>query len=385
MYQPLADSRPKKFLGDVLPFFSAVKALQYKLFGQTEDAVREWLRILEQSSARPKLGVVRHLIREEVYQEARDYLEKLLRQMRGAEMLFLLAKCYLGQGLLEQARDAINEALSLEPEQAKLWNLLADCLLEQGLWREATEALSKSLRTEPQNDVTLYRLGTIYARNGQYEDALHCFQGCCRLSPRNANYWEMKAEMHLILEHMAQARDSFERAWRYSFSSDILVRLAYCYVQTGKIAKGIRSYQTVLKHDPDHFDALCNLAAVLQNQGRSQEALPLLERALELQPNDPILLNNLAYTLVHLGRNRKAAEYYQAALRLAPRHPMILYNLAVCLTRKGAWQDSIAVLNLLLENEPAHTEGWILLGNIYDQLNKHDVAVDCYNRALKLA
>ena len=75
----------------------------------------------------------------------------------------------------------------------------------------------------------------------------------------------------------------------------------------------------------------------------------MLERAKSIYPKDPILLNNYAFTLVHQGRTRKAAEYYREALALTPNHPLILYNLCVCLTRKGNWQESIDLLNLLLE------------------------------------
>jgi len=88
---------------------------------------------------------------------------------------------------------------------------------------------------------------------------------------------------------------------------------------------------------------------------------------------------------VHLGRTRKAVDHYQSALNLSPQHPVIMYNLSVCLARKGNWSAAIEVLEQLLAILPEHEEGWILLGNIYDELTEHELAVDCFNRALKLA
>lgn len=130
---------------------------------------------------------------------------------------------------------------------------------------------------------------------------------------------------------------------------------------------------------------MTNLAAVYENQGQSAQALELLERAYRIQAKDPILLNNMAYILLHLGRSRKAVEYYLEALKLAPDHPMILYNLAVCYAGKGSWEEGIRVLEHLLDLDPGHTDAWVLLGNIYDQISEPASAIDCFNKALKLA
>jgi len=355
--------------------------------GRSDEAIQHWVQILKQGSTKPRFLEVRQLIKEQAFQEARTYLESLKDESAQyrAEILELLARCYLGQGLLPEAKLTVSSALELEPEKAECWDLLAECLLDLGEWQAAVEALAKSLRAAPNRPETMFRLGNIYAYHEEYTEALRCFQGCCQLSARRSEYWEMKGEMHLRLEQLSSACESFKKAWRYGVNSELASRLAYCYVQTNQLKQGIRYYNLVLRDDPNHYDALCNLAAVLQNVGRSVEGLRLLERAQALYANDPILLNNLAYILVHLGRTRRAVEYYQNALELSPQHPMIMYNLSVCLAGRGNWDDAIQLLEQLLDNVPEHEEGWILLGNIYDELAKYDLAVDCFNRALKLA
>lgn len=388
MYPPLvSNAEQTRTLSLPKTLMRQVQACWCLWFGKSDDAIQHWVQLLKQGSDKPRLAEVRQLIKGEAFQEARDYLESLKGEPAKSrpEMQELLARCYLGQGLLREAQASINLALELEPERADCWDLLAECLLELGDWQAAVAALDKSLRAAPNRPETIFRLGNIYAYHQKYEDALRCFQGCCRLSPRRSEYWEMKAEMHLQLEQIAPACESFEKAWRYGVNPELASRLAYCYVQLNQVKKGIRYYNLVLKYDPNHYDALCNLAAVLQNEGRSLESLRLLERAQAVYANDPILLNNLAYVLVHLGRTRKAAEYYQMALELSPKHPMIMYNLSVCLARKGNWDGAIAMLDQLLAAVPDHEEGWILLGNIYDELAYHDLATDCFNRALKLA
>lgn len=355
--------------------------------GTLDKSIRNWLQLLEKETSRPQLKIVRLLIEHEVYQEAKDYLEKCLGldATQDGEIYYLLGRCCLAQGLLRESSEAIDKALDQEPQNAVYLEIKADIMLELGDHKSAIEILNKAIVTNPKNSEMIYRLGTIYTYQGDHLEALRCYQGCCEIKPHNPIYWEMKAESHLQLQQIRQAAVSFDRALRYGVNPDNVARLAYCYVQLNEFKKGIHYFKMVLKHEPDHYDALCNLAAVYQNMGRSLEALNLQERAYSLCKNDPILLNNMAYTLVQLGRSRKATEYYQEALKLAQGHPLILYNLAVCHVQKGNWEAGIDSLERLLRIQPDHSEGWALLGNIYDQLAEYDRAIDCFNRALKLA
>ena len=367
--------------------WKSLQAIWHHRLGQKDEAIRNWVDLLNQDSSNPRFKEARYLIEAEAFQEVRDYLEGLSsNQMEDlAEINYLLTRCYLGQGLIPQAKEKVEQAIQAKPQNATYWDLLADCYLELGDWQQAIKALDNSLRAAPKNAETIYRLGIIYAYHGEYLEALRCFQGSCQLRPHQSLYWEMKAEMHLHLDQLLDACTSFDKALRYGGTPDLAARLAYCYVQSGQIKKGIHYYEFTLKYEPDHYDALSNLAAVYQNKDRSLDALKLLERAKNIHANDPILLNNLAYTLVHMGRVRKALEHYREALELAPDHPLILYNLSVCLARKGNWQEGIDSLNKLIEMDPNHSAGWALLGTIYDQMENYDTAIDCFNKSLKLA
>lgn len=368
-------------------WLSRLKNSTWIFSGKDSKVLDHCLELLQQDSDKPLFEAVRQAIDLQAYQEARDYLERIWGRYtsKEGEIQHLLARCYFGQGLIQEALVCLNKALDTEPERAEYLELQADCLLEKEDWHGAADALNKAIRTNPKKVENIYRLGTIYSYHGENHEALRCFQGCCELKPHNSLYWEMKGEIHLQLEQMPQAIQSFEKALRYEYNPDLKARLAYCYTQINEQKKGIRLYRQVLKHDPAHYDSLCNLAAIYQNLGQSLEALKLQERAHGLCQNDPVLLNNMAYTLVHLGRTRKATEYYQEALRLAQSNPVILYNLAVCHAQKGNWDLGIEVLYRLLKIDSEHSEGWALLGNIYDHLSDYELAIDCYNKALKLA
>jgi len=386
MSHPLA-SNTRNRLSKQPDTWRRLLALSHQLLGRHEQAIGIWVELLSYDSPKPQFHIVRKLIQARVFAEVKEYLEVYdqANVENQAEIKYWLAQSCLGLGLIQEARDQLEQAIAIGPEHVKYWDSLADCLLEQGEWQLALEALDKSLKINPKRGSTIFRIGTIYAYHDEFSEALRCFTGACQISPQNAHYWEMKGEMHLRLEQMPQAVQAYSRALWYGADPETMARLAYCHVQLNHIEKGIRYYERVLKHMPDHYDSLCNLAAVYQSQNRANIALSLLERAYAVNPHDPILLNNLAYTLVHLGRSRKALDYYQAALNLAPNHPLILYNMSVCLAGKGEWQQAIQVIQELLKLDPEHSAAWALLGNVYDELQKPELAIDCFNRALKLA
>ncbi|MDR3289149.1 MAG: tetratricopeptide repeat protein [Peptococcaceae bacterium] len=370
-------------------FLRKCKAILRFRFGNAEWAAKEFIQLLRESGSVSNLAIAKRLIQAQVYEEVLEYLFEQLEgegsQTDRAEIKYLIACCHLNQGQIRAAKQAMEEALLLCPERTEFYEVMTSCLLEAGDWRGAIETLRKALLFQPKQSDLLYRLGTILALHGEKEDALRSFQGCCHLDKHHPLFWEAKGEIHLQLEQIEQACVCYEKAWLYGAKPEALARVAYCHIQMNRIAKGIKNYKKVLKYEPDHYDALCNLAAVYENQNRSQEALQLLEKALTLQANDAILLNNMAYTLVRLGRLRKAAERYQEALQLGPKQPLILYNYSVCLAKKGNWEEGITVLKELLAVDQDHAEGWALLGNIHDELSNYETAVDCYNRSLALA
>lgn len=383
---PMATESIRKRIFHAYPFWtSKVQTFWWMWSGQNDKVIEYWASVLKQNT-KPNLGAIKLLIDNQAFGDVKDYLETLSLEdiEHKGQIKYYLARAYLGLGQLSSAIKTIEQALDLEPEKADYFDLLADCLLELGDWEGAVDSLNKSLRADPKRAETNFRLGTIYSYHGEYLEALRCFQGCCELQPHRSVYWEMKAETHLQLGQYQQAIRSYEKALGLGLNPDVAARLAYCYIQVKKIKKGIHYYKKVLKYEPDHYDALCNLAAVYQNEGRSVDALNLLERAKSIYPNDPILLNNLAYTLVHMGRSRKAIEQYNEALNVSQRNPLILYNLSVCYAQKGNWNLAKETLSSLLEADPNHSDGWILLGNVYDQTGEHALAIDCYNKALHL-
>jgi tetratricopeptide (TPR) repeat protein len=94
-------------------------------------------------------------------------------------------------------------------------------------------------------------------------------------------------------------------------------------------------YRQVLAEDPEHLITLNNLAFLLANQDRAEEALPLAERAIALRPDQPEILDTYAQALRRVDRLDEAERAILKALSARPDEPAMLLTCAEIQLGKG--------------------------------------------------
>ncbi len=119
-------------------------------------------------------------------------------------------------------------------------------------------------------------------------------------------------------------------------------RDALAYFQRGAAAQKARRldeavghYRAGLRLDPDHPQALSNLASALRDLERDEEALAAGRRAVELQPRSAELQLNLGHLLLHVSDWEGAAAAFEAAAHLKPGWADPLWDLSLARLRQG--------------------------------------------------
>ncbi|MBW1686117.1 MAG: M48 family metalloprotease [Deltaproteobacteria bacterium] len=111
---------------------------------------------------------------------------------------------------------------------------------------------------------------------------------------------------------------------------DAQARLAYL-IETGRTS--------VPPHTPPpdlaKTEPLLAEAALLADDGRTDEALLLLTRAEAVEPGDPRVPFQIGELLAAQGRPRQAAEAYRRTIRLDPTRALVFYKLGLCLEAIG--------------------------------------------------
>jgi Flp pilus assembly protein TadD/mono/diheme cytochrome c family protein len=139
-----------------------------------------------------------------------------------------------------------------------------------------------------------------------------------------------------------------------------------------------------IEKDPNVFLAQFNLGAVLQSEGKIDEAIPHLEKALQVWPHNPTAENNLGAALLSKGRVVDAITHFREALKTKPDYPDAQYNLGDALLALNQPQEAVehfqAVLRLKPDDANAHND----LGSAYVMLGKAAEAATEFEAAIRL-
>ncbi|HEV2332676.1 MAG TPA: sulfotransferase [Gammaproteobacteria bacterium] len=146
-----------------------------------------------------------------------------------------------------------------------------------------------------------------------------------------------------------------------------------------------RDYRAVLAARPEQPDATHFLGLLLHQRGRSEAALPFLDRALVLQPNNHLYRANLAGVLKQLGRPVDAEHLYREALELRPDYLEGYLNLGMLYADEGDHPRALAAFEEALRLDPDHYTAWYACARSLQQLARVQASRAAFRMAAALA
>ncbi|WP_241302993.1 tetratricopeptide repeat protein [Burkholderia stabilis] len=152
----------------------------------------------------------------------------------------------------------------------------------------------------------------------------------------------------------------------------------------GALQHAENAYAELLAIDPEHPEALHLLGAVRFQQGRLDDAEPLMRRSVERQPV-PLALANYSAVLAGLGREHDALARLDEALAINPVHQRVLFQRAGLLAQLARYDEARAVYDRLLELTPGFADGYVKRSDMLRALGRFDDALADCDRAIALA
>jgi tetratricopeptide (TPR) repeat protein len=150
---------------------------------------------------------------KESFETARDWFLKALRNGRKARTLTLLSGAYVALDDVPAARNALIEALRINPNyEEALYNLAV--LERETDQQKSAELLEKAIEIDPNYSLAHQELGTIYHRMGNLEKAEYHFRRSIETKP--TNHWS-----HLYLANVLAVQGEnveAERTYRLAIS-----------------------------------------------------------------------------------------------------------------------------------------------------------------------
>lgn len=132
----------------------------------------------------------------------------------------------------------------------------------------------------------------------------------------------------------------------------------------GDVDGALEAADTAARFDPFDTESLQTQAAVLQNQGRNQEAERVLQRAIQRDPNNNLLYLSLGNLQMTMGKFEVAEENFREVLRLNPMASAATASVAQSLVRQGNLEEAREEYEKLHEQNQIDTLGLYDFGRI---------------------
>ncbi len=266
--------------------------------GQTRQAIKKLTDILEKddrnsyahyllAEAYLKENNVKFAIVE--YRQVFKYA-KYNEHVKESEVRAKLAKLYMDQGMIEDAKSEYLLLTKIEPDNYLNFFALGSIYFRSNALDRATTFFKKSISLNARDEQSYYFLGQIYYQNNLFPDAKQVLLEAIKIEPSNyrAHYF-----LGLVLRQMADlewAIKEFEIAQK---SEDLKVKCflakGSCHLQKGMVQKAMQEFERGLKFARKGSDTELGLryylAECCEKTRDLHSAIYQWEKIVEVKPN----------------------------------------------------------------------------------------------------
>lgn len=253
---------------------------------------------------------------------------------------------YISQYLQQPDQTLLASTLwqQAEPENPEPYQIAAGLLLRKGDFATALPLLRKALsHSNPQ---------TLMIISAQAE----------QLSPEEAS-----AYIKLLEELSADDAET---------DATLLTTLGLLYKQQGNNTEALKYFNTAIKAEPDHLEAIIQKAELLRTQKKFKQAISLLEPQLEKGKPDQQLYTLYVQALFQSKQIKKGREQAQQLVDSFPDEPQLSFYVSLLLLENEQIEQSRKIMQDLLIRYPDNTTPHYYLGLVEQQEGNTELALD---------
>jgi len=256
---------------------------------------------------------------------------------------------------------------------------------ETGRTQEGLQVFRRA-QALPIDSADIYRnAGLLFQRIGDLESAEECFRAALQRSPGAEELVDLLADLYLTANESSRAAALYEKILEESTNNvHALSRLVFCLGQGGEPARAEKAARTLVSNYPNSPVGYVDLAYVLLNQGRTDDALAEVEKALAVAPIEPEAYRVRGIVLSEKDRDNEATEAFRTALAMEPENAEIMRDYYHHLRTIGDHRTTERMVHTVIKAEqPNCVEDYWFLADHYWELGKPLRAFQCLNRAYK--
>jgi putative PEP-CTERM system TPR-repeat lipoprotein len=317
-------------------------------FEAMEEALKRAVQAYPEELA-PRLLLARRALRDERPGEAVDLLTTVRdRYADDARLQQLLVGAFLALDQPGAAANAARRLAQLAPDNPVTLRLAARAELANNDFPAAEELLRDAVRLAPENMETRELLIEALYLQGDVDGASEAIAQLPEAFRDTELVDYARGRIALRLDDPEKAERLLRRAHQRNPNSASLLFLSTALLKNGRTDEAVRLLEQWVEDNPEEGVILNQLGSLLAVRGEDVAAAAAYEKLLALYPEDLIAMNNLAWSLRESDPER-ALELADSALRKAPGNPAVLDTRAMALMHAGDYDAALQTLDQVAE------------------------------------
>jgi predicted CXXCH cytochrome family protein len=204
-----------------------------------------------------------------------------------------------------------------QPKQSEFYSELGDAMRRSGHPDDAIPRFEEALKLKPDSPAAWIGLGGAYEALAQYPKALEAFERAIAVSPSDALVWQEMAQVYIQRGQRERAIQALDRSLALDSTVPQTQQLLGTLWMKDDVARAEKFFREAIRLQPGYAQALANLAVLLSETDRTEEAAYTFERALRLRPNYALAHLNYGLMLRKVGRRDEARQHFGQAVNTA--------------------------------------------------------------------
>ena len=260
------------------------------------------------------------------FQETKAYQDTIQRQRKESQkdpknvlLHAQLAETHLSVSNIDEAIEAYQTAITLQPSFVIGHSNLGTIYTQQGEFEKAIDAFQKVIQLDKSPAEPYLKLGWIYARQQKYDLAESYLLQASQRNPKLMLARQGLGEIYIQQGNLEGAIDSYVKLVEvHPTESHAWLRLGVLRISVNQPSKAIESFKKVIEIDSESADAYNNLAWLYADlQINLDQAVGLAKKAVELAPTSSNF-DTLAYVYYQHKEYPQAEEAIKRAIKISP-------------------------------------------------------------------
>ncbi len=353
-------------------------------------------------------------------EKARSSFQKALKIDPASPLAKLgLARLALKDGKTTEAETLVEQALTADPQQGRIWRFKAELDKSQGRFEQAEEAYGKAIQFNAVNIPDLVQRALLRIEMNKLDEAARDVQVLRQKAPRYYLGHFAAGLLAMRQERLDEAQSELETALklnerdprlRYFLGLVYLLKNQFILAENelsrflnavpdsvkGRQALAWTQYRLkhydaakqtlapVIKAMPEELFSRLLMSRIEYARGNRQASIRHLQAMLELHPDSPGLYAQLGRGLGAMGKLEEGESALKKALELDPELLPAKVQLAMLYMREKRYGEARQVISEIQRQMPDSGLGLSLLGFLHAKQGEVDKAEKAFQKALSM-